>query len=100
MTMLLAGEDTTALTLAWAVHHLCDSPADVSRLRTEIDARVPADAAVPADFEVANAFPFADAIANETMRLRPVAPFVFLETNEDVVLDGVAVPRETWELRS
>src|SRR6185295_567310 len=38
MTMLLAGEDTTAYTLAWAVHHLCDAPNAVSRLRAESDA--------------------------------------------------------------
>ena len=25
-TLLLAGEDTTAFPLAWAVHHLCDAP--------------------------------------------------------------------------
>ena len=31
MTMLLAGEDTTAYTLAWAVHHLCDAPNAMSR---------------------------------------------------------------------
>ena len=36
--MLLAGEDTTAYTLAWAVHHLCDSPAAVAALRAELDA--------------------------------------------------------------
>ncbi len=38
MTMLLAGEDTTAYTLAWAIHHLCDNAAAVRALRAELDA--------------------------------------------------------------
>jgi cytochrome P450 len=29
MGMLLAGEDTTAYALGWAVHQLCDSPESV-----------------------------------------------------------------------
>src|ERR1700730_9748535 len=33
MTMLLAGEDTTADTLGWAVHQLCDSSESVMELR-------------------------------------------------------------------
>src|SRR6187402_2120810 len=32
MTMLVAGEDTTAYTLAWCAHQLLDAPADVARL--------------------------------------------------------------------
>ena len=30
------------------------------------------------------------------MRLRPVAPFVVLEANQDVVIADVAVPKGTW----
>jgi cytochrome P450 len=37
MTMLLAGDDTTAYTLGWAVHQLCDSPEWVMELRREAD---------------------------------------------------------------
>ena len=37
MTMLLAGEDTTAYTLAWAVHQLCDSPEWAAEVRREAD---------------------------------------------------------------
>ena len=40
VTMLLAGEDTTAFTLAWAVHQLCDSPQWASELRREADASI------------------------------------------------------------
>jgi cytochrome P450/nitrite reductase/ring-hydroxylating ferredoxin subunit len=40
VTMLIAGEDTTAFTLAWAVHQLCESPRWTSELRTEADAVV------------------------------------------------------------
>ena len=34
ITMLIAGEDTTAFTLAWAVHELCDTPRMARRAST------------------------------------------------------------------
>ena len=95
MTMLLAGEDTTAYTLVWAIHHLCDTPNAVSRLRAEVDAKRTGDAA-PNDIETANGLAYAGAVANEAMRLRPVAPTIVLEANRDVVIGDVAVPKGTW----
>jgi len=95
MTMLLAGEDTTAYTLVWAVHHLCDAPAVARRLRAEADALRGGDAS-PNDIETANRLVYAGAVANEAMRLRPVAPTILVEANHDVVVADVAVPKGTW----
>jgi len=95
MTMLLAGEDTTAYTLAWAVHHLCDAPNAATRLRGEADEFL-GDDATPRDIEMANRLVYAGAVANEAMRLRPVAPMLVLEANHDVVIGNVAVPQGTW----
>ena len=95
MTMLLAGEDTTAYTLAWAVHHLLAGPGEVSRLQGEADA-VLGSASVPKDIEAANRLPYAGAVANEAMRMRPVAPVFFLEACEDTTVADVRVPKGTW----
>ncbi|HVT44955.1 MAG TPA: cytochrome P450 [Thermoanaerobaculia bacterium] len=94
LTMLLAGEDTTAYTLAWAVHHLCDNPPAVSALTRELDA-VLGEHTVPQSFETANRLGVAGAVANETMRLRPVAPVLILETNVETVLGNVKLPAGT-----
>jgi cytochrome P450/nitrite reductase/ring-hydroxylating ferredoxin subunit len=94
VTMLIAGEDTTAFTLAWAVHLLCDSPQWASELRKEADAVVgPMD--VPADLDTANRLARTIALANETMRLRPVAPIAGLEANVDTTLGDFFVPKGT-----
>jgi cytochrome P450 len=95
MTMLLAGEDTTAFTLAWAIHHLCDTPHAVARLQDESAAVLLGDVA-PVDFEAAGRLAYAGAVANEAMRMRPVAPTIFLENNADVIIADVAVPARTW----
>jgi cytochrome P450 len=39
---------------------------------------------------------YAGAVANESMRLRPVAPFVLLEANSDRVIADIAIPQGTW----
>jgi cytochrome P450 len=56
--LLLAGEDTTAYTPGWAVHHLCDSAASLQALRRELDAVLGASD-VPDDFETANRLGYA-----------------------------------------
>jgi len=91
MTMLLAGEDTTAFTLAWAVHQMCESPESVTALRAELDSVLGA-ANVPGDMEQANRLAYAGAVANETMRLRPVAPLILFEAVGDTTLGDVALP--------
>ncbi len=90
--ILLGGEDTTALTLSWAVHELCDRPDVVAALQEEAD-RVLEGEAVPADFEAVARLEIAGAVANETMRLRPVAPLLLLDANEDVVLGDLSLRR-------
>jgi len=95
MTMLLAGEDTTAFTLAWAIHHLCETPHAVAQLRAEGHGLLDHEC-LPPDMDRALGLEYAGAVANEAMRLRPVAPILFLENTRDVVIGDVAVPAGTW----
>ncbi len=92
MTMLLAGEDTTAYTLAWAVHELCDSPNSVAGLRREADA---AGEGLPDDASSAERLVFAGAVANETMRLRPIAPVLIAQAKAETVIGDLLVPAGT-----
>jgi cytochrome P450 len=95
MTMLLAGEDTTANKLGWAVHQLCDSPESVMELRREAD-ELFGTSDVAGDIETANKLAFAGAVANETMRLRPVVPIVvMLEAKVETVVGDLHVPKGT-----
>lgn len=93
--ILVAGEDTTAATLAWTVHVLCEHPDAVAALRDELG-QVLGEHAIPTDVDMAGRLTQVDAVVQETLRLRSVSPLVFLESNKDVVLNGVAVPRGTW----
>jgi len=94
MQMLLAGEDTTAHTLAWSVHLLLEHPAAVAALRSELDGQVPGE--LPVDLDGVQKLHVAGAVANETMRLKPVAPLHFYEPNEDAVVGDIAVPKGAW----
>src|SRR2546430_1716107 len=94
MTMLLAGEDTTAYTLSWAVHHLCDSPAAVAALEAELDGALGGEP-VPPDIEGAHRLSYAGAIANEVMRLRPAARVLFFGPGLQAAPGAVEMPAGT-----
>ena len=90
LTMLLAGEDTTAHTLAWMIHLLWLNPAALARAIEEVR-RVVRDPAGPTFEEMAQ-LNYVEACAHETMRLKPVAPILPLQAVHDVTVGDVRVP--------
>jgi cytochrome P450 len=94
MSMLLAGEDTTANSLAWAVHLLCEHPEEVASLRTELDGTL-GTATVPRSLEETNSLQRANAVSSESMRLKPVAPLNFMNTLRDTVVGDIEIPAGT-----
>lgn len=93
LTMLLAGEDTTANTLAWMIHLLWRHPQALRRAREEVRA-LGLDLG---DFtpEHLAGLDYLEACANETMRLKPVAPFQVVEALRDTRIGDVRVPAGT-----
>jgi len=92
---LLAGEETTAYTLGWAVHILCDSPAPVAALRAEAEA-VLGSSTAPDDYEAVRRLAYTGAVVSETLRLRPTGPLLVPnETATDTVLSNVSLPAGT-----
>ncbi|RZT97927.1 cytochrome P450 [Rivibacter subsaxonicus] len=89
-TMLFAGEDTTANTLAWTIHLLHRHPPALARASAEVRALAPQTAAFTP--EAMAALEYLEACALEAMRLKPVAPFLGLEALHDTEVEGVAVP--------
>lgn len=94
LTMLLAGEDTTANTLAWMMHLMVEHPDVQSKMQVEADRVAGAADRVP-DYGATEGLRYIEAVAHEAMRLLPVAPVVALEPNEDTVIGDVRVPKGT-----
>jgi len=94
MTMLLAGKDTTANTIAWTIHELLEAKRVTHKLGAEVD-DVLGSRALPSDPAMAGKLQYAEAVANEAMRLRPVAPFATMTAVEDTVLQDVVIPKGT-----
>lgn len=89
LTMLLAGEDTTANTLAWMIYLLSRHPEALRRAREEAAGRN------LERYDELAALPFVEACINETMRLKPVAPIIMLEPIRDTQAGGIELPAGT-----
>jgi cytochrome P450 len=89
LTMLLAGEDTTANTLSWMIWLLFHHPDALARARDEVRA-VCGGTAVP-DLDQIARLDYVEACAHEAMRLKPVAPQNGMQAVRDTVLGDVHV---------
>jgi cytochrome P450 len=90
MTLLLAGHETTALALTWALVLLERNPETRLRLEAEL-ATVLGDA--PASPEVIPALPYAQAVVNETLRLYPPAYITGREAVRKTLIGTVPIPK-------
>ena len=93
LTMLLAGEDTTANTIAWMLYLLWRNPQALTRAIAEVH-QVVSDVNHPT-LEQITQLNYVEACAHETMRLKPVAPIILLEALHEMVLGDVEVPAAT-----
>ena len=85
VTILLAGHETTAASLAWAMHRLVQHP-EVARAAHDEVARLPQDAD-PSSMR------YLDAVVNESMRLSPVVPNIGRAVQDDVTIASRRLPR-------
>lgn len=81
VTLLVAGHETTATSLSWAIERLVRHPEALERLTEE---------ALTEDATGGNGY--ADAVIKETLRLRPVIPIVVRLLKEPVEVAGWSLP--------
>ncbi len=85
VTTLVAGHETSATSLAWAVHHVLAHPPVLARLLAELRAAPDAPDAL-ARLE------YLDAIVKETLRLTPIIPLVGRRLVRPLRIGGYDLP--------
>jgi cytochrome P450 len=92
--LLLAGEDTTAHTMAWTIWFLAQRPDIQERLAAESDALL-GDAPYPGDHELVSRLLYGEAVLKESMRLKPVTVWASVEPLTDATICGTRIPAGT-----
>ena len=93
-TLLLAGEDTTAHTMAWTMWLLASRP-EIQELCAQEADEVLGGEPFPVAYETVEHLRYGEAVLRESMRLKPVAPIVGVEPLADTSLLGTRIPSGT-----
>ena len=98
ITLLVAGHETTAITLAWAMYEIARHPLVGAELREEaIVVLGPDRSPTPSDL---HSLPVTGGIVNEILRLYPAGYLTAREAIADVAIAGHAVKKGTLVLLS
>jgi cytochrome P450 len=89
-TLLIAGHETTALGMAWALHHLHHEPQTLQRLLEELAPLGPQP-----EPEALMKLPYLGAVCDETLRLHPIVIVVGRRTLAPFTLRGRELPPGT-----
>ncbi|KAF8023163.1 hypothetical protein BT93_F0611 [Corymbia citriodora subsp. variegata] len=94
LSMLIAGTDTSATTIEWAMSLLVNHPNVMKKARAELDDAIGLDRL--ADETDIHKLPYLHNIINEALRLFPPGPLLLArESAEDCMVGGFNVPRGT-----
>ncbi|KAF2562243.1 hypothetical protein F2Q70_00018429 [Brassica cretica] len=92
--MILAGTDTSAATLEWAMSNLLNHPEVLKKAKTEIDEQIGLDRLIEEQDIVK--LPYLQSIVSETLRLYPVVPMLLPHmASKDCMVAECDVPRKT-----
>jgi len=92
VSFLMAGYDTSALAVTWALYLVSQSPEWEERIRREVNAVVGTG---PVKAEHLDSLVVVQQVLNETLRLYPTAPIILRDIPKDTEFDGITVPAGT-----
>jgi cytochrome P450 len=87
LTFVVAGHETTATSLAWAMYELHRRPETLAKLRDEVGAESAPDALAK--------LPYLDAVCSETLRMHPPVPLVTRKLLGEFTLGPHTLPAGT-----
>ncbi|KAL1206929.1 3,9-dihydroxypterocarpan 6A-monooxygenase [Cardamine amara subsp. amara] len=93
LDVFMAGTDTSAAAMQWAMGQLINHPHAFNKLREEINTVVGSKRLVK-ESDVPN-LPYLRAVLRETLRLHPSAPLIIRECAEDCQVNGCLVKSKT-----
>lgn len=93
ITMLLAGEDTTANVAAWACYFLAMYPEVQKNIRAEIREAL-GDQGMIKNWQQLEKLKYTEGVAMEALRIKSAAPILFFQPTEDTIISDIAVPKD------
>ncbi|KAF8017349.1 hypothetical protein BT93_H2517 [Corymbia citriodora subsp. variegata] len=94
LTLLIAGTDTSSVTMEWALANLLNHPNILEKARAEIDSQIGQDRLID-ESDLAK-LPYLHNIITETLRLHPPVPLLIPHySSNDCIIGGYDVSRDT-----
>ncbi|KAE8674538.1 putative Cytochrome P450 [Hibiscus syriacus] len=96
LALILAAEDTTSITMTWALSLLLNNRDALNKVQEELDIHVGKNRLLVTESDTNNLV-YLQSVIKETLRLYPAVPLsVIHEAIEDCTVDGYHVPAGTW----
>ncbi|GMI78162.1 cytochrome P450, family 82, subfamily C, polypeptide 4 [Hibiscus trionum] len=96
LALILAAEDTTAITLTWVLSLLLNNPDALSKIQQELNIHVGRDKLFVTESDTKNLV-YLQSVIKETLRLYPPAPLSLIhEAIQDCTVNGCHVSAGTW----
>ncbi|KAK1412891.1 hypothetical protein QVD17_34479 [Tagetes erecta] len=93
LDIFVAGTDTSAITIEWALAELINHPNIMKKVAEEID-QVVGKHRILQESDVPN-LPYLQAIVRETLRLHSTGPMILRQSTENCIVGGYHIPANT-----
>ncbi|GBB91254.1 hypothetical protein RclHR1_18400003 [Rhizophagus clarus] len=95
MTFLLAGHETTSISICWALYFLAQHPHEQDLLREELVKAFPDKLKFNPTYDEINSLEYLNCVVKETLRLNPPVITISRVNTKDEVIGGYHVPKNT-----
>jgi cytochrome P450 len=94
LDIFVAGTDTSAITIEWALAELINNPDIMKKARDEIDSTIGTTPRLVQESDIPN-LPCLQAVVKETLRLHPTGPIIVREATKDCTVADYHIPVKT-----